>query len=318
MFENTAAQVAAEEPKSFEGYIGNTPFLSPETDPNAVRWAFNPVSSNVFANPRQLGFGGSVPYFEPFALISFQLPIENCTTDENAPRSITSTITAQEVELTLWEMFKNRGFVVFSKGELNERKMKAVGRALTPPLKELGIVCPMTDELDLGDREHCPMCHYEYLVSDECRARIPEQAKLIGLSAKELEDFRALFAKSVAEYIKSAREEWRQIRADIEGGKQLPLVSDLQHAIRKGIHEVKPEDKQLELAAQFAKAQGDSQNEGLAAVLQVLQEQNQQNQQNMMQFMATILQEFKNGNAAVAQPETPAAPATEEKKKGSK
>lgn len=285
--------------------IGDKSLAIASTDPRMVRWGINPGSRDCNPPIRDTGIS-PLPVGHPFPITTFKKQIENCTTDENAPRTLDVTVPAEEAETAIALYLRGLGFKTFMHGEIDEDKMALYKEALLPSLAEINVKCPQTDEMDLGNRDYCPQCAYDFLVSEDCKARIGEFAKQkdTNFDAREASILRDTFISAYAEYLLTAREQWNGIVRDYETGLQTQIASQ-QHAVRKNIHEVKPADKQLKLVREFTEAQGQNQNENTMAILSYLEEQSAKRDQQMMAFMAGLLEKVN-------------PPAAEETKKGGK
>lgn len=285
---------AAAEPRKQRKYsfIGDKSMSISKEDPRMIRWGINPGSFDC--NPPMLDTGVSpIPVGAPFPITTFRKQIENCTTDENAPRTLEVEVSAAEAQSHIELYLKNLGFRTFAVGETDEDLMELYGSVLLPSLAEIGVKCPMTDEQDLGERDYCPQCLYEFLVSDACVERIAEKVKQHKdyLDGFEAEALRQTFIAAYAEFILTSRTIWNGIVRDYETGQQTQIAAQ-QHQLRKAIHEVKPADKQLKLVEQFTQAQGQNANENTMAMLAYLEEQQAKRDQQMMAFMAGLMEKI--------------------------
>lgn len=174
------------------------------------------------------------------------------------------------------------GFRAGFYGELDASKMAVISATILPSLstirgicQELGLlnpigaVCEGQDNMDFEDRQSCPTCWLRWLKSDACDAYIhyiaqtgmpvreisgsQEQSRTVRPSIKELAEAQSIALTSLQTGIASLAKDWLTISQELEKGERKD-VNTFQHGIRKDLHEIKPQDRQLHVIREYGKA----------------------------------------------------------------
>lgn len=203
--DGTATAIAVEEVE------GTTPDIQ-GFDPMELRWAINTTVRGMVLDGKR-SKTVMLPYGKWFAVTRFNTRDEFHSIDEQAPREMEVTRTAQSAQVYLEEALagkdefgnrvagkRDKGLKVDFYGEKDAGKMAVISRALLPSLPEIrtlcethGLICPITptcdgqDDLDFGDRETCPTCWLQWIQSDACEAYLKIVAKE-GMSVYNADD----------------------------------------------------------------------------------------------------------------------------------
>lgn len=177
----------------------------------------------------------------------------------------------------------NKGIQFGFVGEKDAAKMSVISATVLPTLprirqiaEEFGFtspidaVCAGQDDLDFGERQSCPTCWFKWIDSELCKAYIadiaangrevyhpatPDQKWIVRPSVIEFEQARALAETSLQTGLQYLNNEWRIISGELEKGTRNDLdEGGYQHSIRKDIHQTKPQDRQLKLVQEVARA----------------------------------------------------------------
>lgn len=310
--------------------------MPPQIDTDALvpRWAINVAARDKPLNARETRYA-TAPYGAFFPVSAFQTPKERHSIDWTQPTEEISLVTAAEVQDALNIALGNGdaqsqinwgiqfGFV----GERDSAKMTVISRTVLPSLSrireicgQLNLVCPIAqvcegaDELDLGLRETCPTCWLKWITSDACRAYCASVAtsgvavtvreldgttseRTIMPTAGELETARQMAETSIRIGRATLDTQWQAIIEEYEkensGRKD---ITRFQHGYRKDLHLARPQDRQMILAREVAKA---SNGGGVNSdVIAMLAEQSAKQTQLLELLM----------NQGVSMPKTPTAP----------
>lgn len=177
----------------------------------------------------------------------------------------------------------NKGLQIGFIGETDTAKMKVISETLLPTLprirelaEELQIACPIEamcagqDDLDFSERMSCPTCWLGWVNSDLCTAYMdsvatngrevfdvdaPDTRWVVRPTVAEFDTARNLTRNNLQVGLRYLQNEWRTIASEVEKGTRNGLdEGGYQHAIRKDVHEVKPQDRELRLIRETAKA----------------------------------------------------------------
>ena len=259
-------------------------------NPRAPRWGFNPMLRYQVVPFMETG-QSVVPYAQWFPIRNFTRMQENHTTDETKPRELRVEVTAAEALASLRERLNgtgaqsqaNWGFVWGFMDEFDAAKMAVISATLVPTLseirsiaQELGVPSPIsqkcegTDDLDIDVREHCPTCWLQWLRSEACTTymnRVAASGREVGERAedgsvsyrsvevpiRDLETARSLMTEGFRVGLQQLSKQWGEIATEYSnpamGRKD---ITDHEHTYRKDLHQVRPQDRQTQLVAEFA------------------------------------------------------------------
>lgn len=257
-------------------------------DPRLVRWGYNPGLRGVTLPTTQTGFQqAQVPVGELIPHRTFQTPRENCTIDEYKPREELITVLAEQSERFVMDALGDSGYRTVLFGVTDRALAKVIEKSVLPTLAEIREIfaelgpegspvpqqCPAEDEYDYGTpRSHCATCHLQWLKSAECLAYLqtvseegmkvriaqadgPIEVKTIRPALVQLEEVRATFQDGIEAYIKSASRVWSTTIAEIKNEIR-QQINDEEHFLRKDLHKLAPDEKELALVRELAAGVG--------------------------------------------------------------
>lgn len=285
------------------------PTRSQEADPMAIRWAFNATVREKLLEGSECN-RAVLPYASWFEVQTFNTRRENHSTDDTQPREMVVTIPAAKVQEYLESALAgknpninvpNLGLQIGFVGEMDTAKMAVISATVLPDLptiraicrdlkvpSPIGEVCEGQDDLDFGERQTCPTCWLKWLESDALAqygshiagAGVPvieedaqgnREQRLVYPEIKELELARDLMHDSLRIGLIALQTDWANISKELDDGARKD-IKPYQHGIRKDLHQVKPQDKQLQIVKQYAQASAVPVNDVNAQVqLQTLQ-----------------------------------------------
>ena len=325
--------------------------LPPQIDTDALvpRWAINTAARDKPLNARETRYARA-PYGLFFPVSSFQTPKERHSIDWTQPTEEIALVTAADVQEALnialgdgdVQSSTNWGIQFGFVGERDSAKMTVISRTVLPTLhrireicQQLGVptpishVCEGSDELDFETRESCPTCWLKWITSESCRAYIASVSasgvnvtvreldgstteRVIRPTSEELENARRLTESSLRIGIKTLETQWRAIAEEYErenSGRR--DITDHQHGYRKDLHLARPQDRQMILAREVAKA---SAGGGVGSdVIAMLAEQSAKQTQLLELLMTQGVSTPKTVTAPVAsEPEIIEPPVIEE------
>lgn len=280
-----AASIVIDRPQS------ETPAFDPNA--YEIRWGFNPVQREKILNARECGIA-RVPFARWFPIVSFPAPQEIHSIDWTMPKEGTATIPASQAELILLESLGgkgvqesvNWGLQTGFMGVRDAAQMAVINEVLTPQLSKIRLICAQhdlplpisevcegTDELDFGGREECPTCWFKWLRSASCEAylqiaaktdvivqeRIPTTGEIIQRnvrpSLESLIEARRLVLEGFRLGINTLQKLWTDITTEYDredSGRK--TILDFEQNYRKDLHQNRPQDRQIALVQQVAKA----------------------------------------------------------------
>lgn len=305
-------------------------------DPMTLRWGFNAAVREKLLDAQECGIP-ILPFAKWFPVENFRTRREFHSTDETQPREMEIVVPAgdaqrylerhlagKNVNITVPDMGLQIGFA----GERDAGKMAVISRVLMPSLpairricrehdlaSPIGAVCDGQDELDFDERETCPSCWANWLLSDQCAVyaeRVSETGmavreisnatgaqveRTVAPSVTEFETARNLMIESVRRGIIALRDDWGRIAQELADGSRKE-IKPYQHGIRKDLHESKPQDKQFALIRQFAReaqpqVQENGQNGALAKIVET-----QEQTTGVLAEIVNQLKELKGESAA--------------------
>lgn len=312
-----------------------------DRDPRIVRQGYNPGMRNVNIMNRYAGLKEPlIPVGVFWEITSFNTPQELFTTDENKPKDTMGMVYAADAEQVQRDVLDKVGYQSLLFGMEDRAMVKVINRTLIPTLTEIRelfegdspipAICPAEDELDMGiKRDHCAMCHLEWIKSTACEAYMQQvaaegmpvrirttegkiQSFALRPSIDILETTRASVQRGLEVYIKHASESWSTVLSELENKTRNQLFYD-EHLMRKDIHEYKPKDAGLNQIASFASLVSEGMNSGRptggdgdtsAALLAFIERQDaraEQAQQESRDFMMMIADKI-GGEASAAKP----------------
>jgi hypothetical protein len=234
-----------------------------EANPEVPRWIYNPGVSGVHVNARETGIiQEHVPHGVPIRLNSFDIMIENHTMEENEPLEKIKRISAKDAADAIKSKLEGKGFVEFWAGQINPEEMLKYWAAVHPRLADVGIVCPFNEE-DLDPRQICPTCLYEWLTEQsDCTHTFEKNLakhSFNGVKKEVAEDLRKILIGSLREYIQTGHNEWSALAAEYfsEDGKMKKFAT-AHHELRKNIHVMRPQDRELHRTAVLGEAMAHS------------------------------------------------------------
>jgi hypothetical protein len=250
-------------------------------NPRTARWGFNPALRGVHIPPTRTGLPESnIPAGVFIPHRTFQTPQENCTIDEYKEREFLATVTAQESEDAVREALEKMGYQSLLYGVTDVSTVKVINKTVLPALSEIRELfaenspvkfkCDGEDELDYGEpREACASCHLDWLRSAACTAYLDQIADdgmtvrvrtdsgtrkvTVKPNRAQLEDVRETVQKGLETYIKEASKQWAQTVSEIDNKKRDKLT-DEEHFLRKDLHRLKPDQKELGMVREFAQS----------------------------------------------------------------
>jgi hypothetical protein len=309
MNEATAASPAAGRVVDMaETYVGQLRSVDPENDPRLVRWGYNPGQRKIWIPGRKVGSRDRfVPLGEFIPMTTFETPQENCTLDEYKEKEINVDVTAQDVQVRYMESLGVWGFQSFFYGEMDVIKVYAINDIILPTLQEIRALaevspipleCDGEDEMDLAaPRTHCAKCHLQWIDSPTIEAYMAEavtsgyrksyidldgksKTRLVKPTMEELETVRDVVRKGLKAYIIQAAADWGRIVGEYDNGERKEIYEP-EHFLRKDLHQMKPQNKEVEMVERMAKATTGNTNDILAELtksqIQIAQGQAQTN-----------------------------------------
>lgn len=231
-----------------------------------------------------------IPYGKFFPLVRFNTPEENHSIDEEQPKERMVTRTAQSAQIYLETMLAgkdefgnldarkpNHGLQIGFYGEKDTGKMAVISSTLLPSLSRIreicanqGWQCPISVKCEGQDdvgviRETCATCWFQWIQSDACEAYIDIVAtngmtvlengtdeRLVTPSHMELMRSREIVELSLQTGIAALQNEWGKMLGEMERKERRGFDdAGYQHGIRKDIHAVKPQDRELAMVREY-------------------------------------------------------------------
>lgn len=234
----------------------------------------------------------------------------------------------------------NFGIQFGFRGDEDFSKMAVISATVIPKLQAIrtfaaasGVANPIGDKCDAqepGDFEErttCPSCWVAWIDSDLCSAHIAAVAKngmncaerhpitgeieqrLVRPSIEEFEIARAMVKRALHTGLAANRQIWKTLVEEQEKGERRGLDT-YQHNMRRDVHGVKPEDKQVAMVREFGRAsKSDGGNSRTDEILAMMAE----SQAKTNDLLMAVLGNRSTGPAAVDVPEAPAKAAPKTK-----
>lgn len=326
-------------------------------DPRIVRWGYNPALRSIRVDSRKTGILEQfIPAGEFFAHTTFRTPMENCTIDEYKEKEILIDVTAAQSEEEVRAAIGVWGYQSFLYGQTDLSLVAALNDTVLPSLQKIRAVmkelspipasCPGEDEYDAGvPRTICATCHLAWIRSNECLAYLEEISET-GLTVREpnetggfderfvkpslemLEEIRQIVQKGLEMYVRRASEEWSAIVGELDNKLRVKL-NEAEHFLRKDLHQVKPQNKEVEMVERIAKTTQGANSDVLSKLAENQMQMAQQmaaTQAQTNQLMTLIAGRLSGSPevvetaaaaaAAAAPPPPPPAQTTRDNKKG--
>lgn len=212
----------------------------------------------------------------------------------------------------------NFGLQVGFRGDEDFAKMAVISATLLPTLQAIrafaassGVANPIGEQCDgqeLGDAEErstCPTCWAKWIDSELCDAHIAAVTKngmncvesdpltgearerLVRPPTSDFDTARALARTALLTGLQTNRQLWATLLEEQEKGERRG-IDRYQHSIRRDVHGVKPEDKQVAMVREFGRAsqsQGSSNSSAMEDILMRMAESQMRSEQLLAQVL---------------------------------